>query len=197
MYTDIRSVIKGNIEAIDQGLRLVSALSDAQYQYIATPYVKSSVGQHFRHVVDMFFALINAKVLDCVDYDVRRRGASVESERLVAIAELERIRVWMLGCLDPAVLRSLAKIDSIAVQTEVTLEDTHSVVLSSNLVRELVFTSSHAVHHYALISVIAKFQGVELEENLGIAPATATFLRDEAHSLDAPSADRQGEACAQ
>ena len=60
-----------------------------------------------------------------------------------------------------------------------TLEETESTVIPTTEIRELVFVGSHAVHHYALISIIAQLQGIETEENLGIAPATASFLREE------------------
>ena len=37
----VETVIVGNLEALDQGLELVKALTDKQYNYIAKPYVLS------------------------------------------------------------------------------------------------------------------------------------------------------------
>ena len=52
-----KSVILGNVEAVQQGMRLIQSLTDEQYQYVAAPYVSSSIGQHFRHLIDLFCAV--------------------------------------------------------------------------------------------------------------------------------------------
>lgn len=173
----VRSVLVGNIEAIDQGIRLLDCVTDAQYRHLAVPYVRSSIGQHFRHVVDMFLAISNRRDVTLIDYDARRRGAKIETCRETATKELKVVKSWMSDRLVELDQGTLGMLIDVAIKTEVTIEATHSVELRSTMLRELVFTSSHAVHHYALISVIAKIQGVNLEPELGVAPATATFLR--------------------
>lgn len=191
---EFKHVIRGNIEAIHQGLDLISALSDEQYVHIASPYVSSSIGMHFRHVVDMYSALMandsRQQVTDIIDYDSRRRGALIEERRDIAIKELRSLEHWIMHLADAesalcdADVIEKQKQQSISVKSEVTLSDSHSVIVESSLIRELIFVSSHAVHHYALIGVIAKLQGVALSGSLGIAPATATFLREQGASSD-------------
>lgn len=176
------SILEGNIQAIDQGIALIDSLSDEQYNFIFSPYVKSTIGQHFRHVVDMFRAVISESLP--IDYDTRRRGASVETVRGIAIEELLGVRIWMLDKITDMPNQTSYLNDNIFIQSEVAINETRSVEIPSNRLRELVFASSHAVHHYALISVVAKLQGVSLDENLGVAPATATFLRNESETND-------------
>ncbi len=177
MKTDaVRSIIIGNIEAIDQGTQLLRTLTDEQYVFHDSPYIQSSIGQHFRHVIDMYMALVMGKSTGYIDYDIRRRGASVERSRQQAIAELEHVKRHISGYLQQVGMVS----EMVDVKTEVTVDETHSVTIRSSLIRELVFTSSHAVHHYALISVIAKIQGVAIDASLGVAPATARFMRTDA-----------------
>lgn len=191
----LEQVIRGNIEALDQGLTLVRSVSDEQYQKVVAPYASSSMGAHFRHILDMFFALkgpldddkkLNAAKQEplnkgtdtfrvLIDYDHRRRGALIETERSQAINEIEEIKQWVKN------LQSLCDHFgnfTVDVVTEVSLCDTQSVTVESNFLRELVFVSSHAVHHYALISLIAKLQNVELNDDIGLAPATVSFLRN-------------------
>jgi len=191
---EARSVIVGNIEAIDQGIELVGKLTDSQYCHVAAPYVQSSIGQHFRHVVDMFFAIVASSSEGIIDYDRRRRGAAIETERQAALNELAQAREAMQGLLSEIEL--LLEQPPVAIKSEVTIEQTHSVVINSTTLRELIFTSSHAVHHYALISVIAKLQGISLDKNVGIAPATATFLRNESNA-SGKSAQNDTLLCAQ
>lgn len=175
---NIKSIVAGNIQAIDQALSFLHQLNDAQYTSVQAPYVTSSIGQHMRHIVDVFFAITCRVDPVTIDYDVRRRGAEIETSRIVAIEELHQVRDWMASfeILPDAINQN----HPINIRTEVALEDTQSVELPTTIARELVFTSSHAVHHFALISIIAKLQGIELDESFGLAPATATFIRNEA-----------------
>ncbi len=184
----VRSIIIGNIEALDQGIHLVNALNDAQYCFIDPSYTQSSIGQHFRHIIDMFMVVAYPENPEIVDYDARRRGAEVETCRDTAIRELNVIKIYIsayLSDLDEA-YKLLGQ--DVVIKTEVTIDETHSVVLRSNKLREFVFTSSHAVHHYAVISMIAKIQGITLDKNIGVAPATATFLRGEVGDADVSEA---------
>ena len=177
----VRSVIRGNFEAVEQGLRLISSLTDEQYTNATAP-VKSSIGEHIRHILDMYFAIIR-RGGDTIDYDARRRGHIVESNKEQARIELSEVRDWLalfdLGMENLG--RNCERYNNprLNIKTEVTLEETESTVIPTTEIRELVFVGSHAVHHYALISIIAQLQGIETEENLGIAPATASFLREE------------------
>ncbi len=173
MKEAVRSIILGNIEALDQGIHLLASLNDEQYTFVDSQYIQSSIGQHFRHVIDIYMALVMGQGAGHIDYDIRRRGAEVERSRTQAISELEHVKRHITRYLNGDGVATA----SVNIKTEVSITKTHSVTISSPLIRELVFTSSHAVHHYALISVIAKIQGVELDEFLGVAPATASFLR--------------------
>jgi hypothetical protein len=47
-----------------------------------------------------------------------------------------------------------------------------SVWAASSLARELQFTLSHTVHHYALIALILRLQGFAPPADFGVAPAT-------------------------
>ena len=180
------AVILGNIEALDQGIDLVKNLTDEQYQHVASPFVTSNIGQHFRHLVDLFFSLVNGSESGEIDYDFRRRGADIESSRFVAVSEMNSIKGWLTTLKENSV--HLDELDKpVSLKSEVTLSQTSSVTFDSTMLRELVFTSSHAVHHYAIINIIAKMQGVETNNALGIAPSTASFLRDSMNKYNAGS----------
>ena len=214
-------VISGNIEALEQGVELLNCMTDEQYQHIAEPYVASSIGAHFRHVLDMFRALTdkisdgqfgknmtndtlkpegNVRAIssfvsseesdiDCIDYDHRRRGHCVETQRSVALEELHDT-LKVMHSLRENHSKGLTKADQpLEIKTEATLNSTHSVFLTSTVLRELIFVSSHAVHHYAVITIIAKLQGIRLGDYLGMAPATVSYLRD-LNTSDSESVNR-------
>ena len=49
---------------------------------------------------------------------------------------------------------------------------------TSSVERELQFLSSHTVHHYALIAVILRLNGVQPEEGFGVAPSTQRYWKE-------------------
>lgn len=168
------SCVTGNMDVIEQGIALLGSLSDDDYQYVAAPYVNSSIGEHFRHSLDLYCSLMNEKQTGVIDYDFRRRGASVEACRTTALRELEHIKQWLLA------LRSSDIYRHVEVKTEVSLHQQYSEQLTSSMARELIFVAAHAIHHYALIRVSALCCNAEVSAEFGIAPATASYLRGKA-----------------
>ncbi|PKH07678.1 hypothetical protein [Moritella sp. Urea-trap-13] len=165
-----KTVIKGNIEGLDQGIALLSGMTNEQYCMRAQPYIMSCIGEHLRHVLDLYYA-VKADV-DVIDYDVRRRGALVESCRLTGLAELACIKAWLLT-LQPQMMNT-----KIVMSTEVSVVNTLVAQVETTLIRELIFVSTHAIHHYALMDISAKLCDFNTPKNMGIAPATLTALRN-------------------
>ncbi|WP_017222997.1 hypothetical protein [Moritella dasanensis] len=165
------TVIKGNIEGLDQGIALLVAMTNEQYCMRAQPYILSCIGEHLRHVLDLYYAL-KADV-DVIDYDVRRRGALVESCRMTGLAELAEIKTWLLT-LQPQMMNT-----NMVMSTEVSVVNTLVTQVETSLIRELIFVSTHAIHHYALMDISAKLCDFNTPKNLGIAPATLTALRND------------------
>lgn len=168
---NLSPVLFGAVESLMQGAALVSSVSDTHYTRVCNPYVSSSMGEHVRHILDMFHAFEAGVAGDRMDYDFRRRGDRVEFERQKALAEFQ----YFINLLHELAERDLKT--AILVKTEVSLSENQSVNVASTVERELVFIASHAVHHFALIGVIARLQNVNLASQIGVAPATASYRR--------------------
>lgn len=168
------SCVTSNMDVIDQGITLLGSLSDDDYQHVASPYVNSSIGEHFRHSLDLYCSLMNEQKTGIIDYDFRRRGAAVEECRTTALRELKHIKQWLMA------LRSGDIYRHVEVKTEVSLHQQYSEQLTSSMARELIFVAAHAIHHYALIRVSALFCNANVSADFGIAPATASYLRGQA-----------------
>ena len=166
-----RTVIKGNIEGVDQGVALLTSMTNEQYCMRAKPYVNSCIGEHLRHVLDLYYAL--KEQVEIINYDVRRRGALVESCRVTGLNELQQIKTWLLS-LQPSMMNN-----KMIMSTEVSVIDTSVAQVETSLIRELIFVSSHAVHHYALMDISAKLCDFDTPDNMGVAPATLTALRND------------------
>lgn len=188
MSEQAQQILEANKEVLEQGIALLTSLVDEQYTRTCEPWLSSTIGQHFRHIVDMYLALMSAMesdYLEKVDYDYRRRGSRVELQVESGLEALRQIIHW-LDRLEPA---PVAK-QVLQLQTEVSLQQSAVITLDSSLVRELVFVASHAVHHYALIKVLVRHQGLCIAENFGVAPATASYLRSVTDEHGAPECVR-------
>jgi hypothetical protein len=164
--------VLANIEVVDQSIELLSQLTEQQYLYRALPYLESSIGEHTRHNIDLYIAIMEPKDNGLIDYDVRHRGSVVESDRQQAIAKFTQIKQWLLALTEQQI------VSTTLIKTEVSIKDTCCATLRSSMERELVFVASHTTHHLALMKVAAICCDAQVDKNLGYAPATTTYQRE-------------------
>ncbi len=165
----MHSVLLGGLEALEQAQELLGALNQTQYSYVALPHFSSSIGEHFRHWLDLFHALQSEPTR--VNYNLRRRGHPVERQLKTAHSEIAEIKQWMIGLTQEQLSQS------VVVETETQLSCQACCELDSTFARELTFATLHATHHFAMAKVIASLQGIEMDAQIGVAPTTATHLR--------------------
>ncbi len=167
--THSSQAIVGCIETLNQGYEFLETLSAEDYIYLAQPHVSSSIGEHFRHWLDLFHAI----KLDSsrIDYNVRRRGHQVERDIDVAKQEIRDLVTWLFSLPNGELHQP------VTVETEVMLSQTQVEEVSSTFVRELTFAALHATHHFAMAKVVASIRGVESDSRFGVAPTTATYQR--------------------
>lgn len=125
----------------------------------------ASIGQHVRHALDHFCAVLSGCVGEVIDYDHRRRDTPVEKSRregLAAIGELAARLCAMPGGSRDAVVRVRVMLSGSGDEAE----------LGSTLGRELAFAAHHAVHHFAMMSMIGRAMGATVPEGFGKAPST-------------------------
>lgn len=107
-----------------------------------------------------------------VSYDARERDVNVETKCACALALLENI-VAQLGALDDSGLD-----DVLSIGVEGARGGVSPCRASSTVARELDFLLSHTIHHYGLISLILRIQGVDPGEDFGVAPSTLRHLQE-------------------
>lgn len=166
------SSVTGAIEILNQGYEFLCSISDSDYLCSAKPHITSSIGEHTRHTLDLFHALITQEDLT-VDYNTRRRGHAVENERTIALSEIQYVINW-LKQVDPTLLST-----AITIETEVSMNNQVFHSIPSNIEREITFAALHANHHYAMIKVIATFLEIQTCHAFGYAPTTASYLREQ------------------
>lgn len=161
-------------EIVEQARAYLRSVTERNYVQVIRPQHQSSAGAHMRHILDHYQALMTGAETGLVDYDARHRGDRCEQDPRSALLRLDDVEQW-LRAFDSAQGER-----SVRVRTEISVSAQRVVTVQSTLARELVFVGSHAVHHYAMIGQISLLQGRTLDVSFGVAPATASFLRDQA-----------------
>lgn len=164
------AVSLGCIEALKQGKDCLQSLSDEQYNWAAAPHITSTIGEHFRHLLDLFHA-INLADGKAIDYNFRRRGHAVEKCRKTAIKEIDHLIRW-LECMSRVEL-----VEPVSIFTEVSMTETQAHSMVSTLERELTFVALHANHHFAMAKVTISLLDLKVSDSFGLAPNTLSYLR--------------------
>ena len=165
-FDDTRRIVNAAIAILDQGEDLLRALSAENYTRRVPLAFNACIGGHYRHCLDHFTSLLRSLDADEVDYDHRVRDVRIESQPDFALALTQQMRAQLerlpLGALDA----------SVRARCEVSYAHGDSPVTGSTFGRELVYAIAHAIHHYALISVMARLMDAQLPEHFGVAPST-------------------------
>jgi hypothetical protein len=165
-------MITSQIEILEQARLYLRSITQEEYVEIISPNFISSAGSHVRHIIDHYQSVISGIETGIIDYDLRLRGSKVEEKPQLALDKFDEIEAWM-SSLTESDLNQI-----ITLSTEVSTSTKEVQVVQTSLARELIFVGSHAVHHYAMITQISFAQSSTANTSFGIAPATATFLRE-------------------
>lgn len=172
-------MLTSHLEILEQGRLYLNSVTQEDYIEIISPNFISSAGSHIRHIIDHYQSIISGIETDVIDYDLRLRGSKVEEVPQLAIERLNDIEAWMKSLSSD----TLNKITSLS--TEVSTKNKNVQVVQTTVARELIFAGSHAVHHYAMIAQITFAQTTTANTSFGVAPATATYLREKNNSQKA------------
>ncbi|KAK9703694.1 hypothetical protein K7432_010595 [Basidiobolus ranarum] len=166
-------------EVLEQSKTLLNSLPNENSFVKESTYVpKSNIAKHTRHLVDHYRLLFvnlpdNSNIHKGhsswgVDYDSRDRNVPMETDKNVAIQEIEKLQFKILStCIPlstPVVVRAV--IDSGSEEES---------EFQSNYGRELWFCIHHAIHHHALIKAICIEHGIDIPNSFGVAPSTQKY----------------------
>lgn len=163
------NLLRANCELLQQGIQLLSRHDDTTFKATDPTSWGSGIGAHFRHVLDHYRSFLDGLEGDLIDYDNRERNTVEETDLGTA-----------LKCIsDIADRLESAEVDvsaSVRVKVRASTEG-ESVHSESSFGRELQFLVSHTVHHYALIAIASRMQGIYPNDSFGVAPSTLTYLK--------------------
>jgi uncharacterized damage-inducible protein DinB len=159
-----------NVEVLQRTRELLARLTEAQYGHVEARLSQATIGQHVRHVLDHYRLFLDGLPAGDVDYDARQRRTPVEANPAAALAQVDELIAGLRALPADLLTRTLR------VHQQGSYEAGRFDGCESRADRELLFLQSHAVHHQALIALLARAQGIDVPATFGMAPSSVAWL---------------------
>ena len=164
------SLLSAVEDVLQQGCALLHSVSGETYARKEDGPHGASLGAHYRHVLDHFVCLLDGLETRQIDYDQRRRNPEIENSVWEALFATEAV-IERFRRIPSDIFRS-----SCSVIYSVGYGENEAQAVSSNVAREVMFCVGHAIHHYAILKLIAAGRAVTLPYEFGVAPSTLKHL---------------------
>jgi hypothetical protein len=145
----------------------LSQLSPAQYIQPCKTLFNNTIGQHVRHIIELFQCLENGYEVGIVNYEKRRRDTQIETDKELAGRLLQEIH------------RGLSR-ENKPLKLEACYDDhiNEPIHLETNYHREIAYNLEHTIHHMALIRVgITEVAAIQLPDDFGVASSTVKYRK--------------------
>ena len=156
------SLFKSIRDSFVQLHALLTELRPEEYVY-PSPYLShATIGQHTRHIIEMYQCLLAGYETGEVCYDNRKRNPQIETNQNTA-AELLEVMLAAAEKPDKELVLKATYGDAGAAPLQ----------LATNYYRELAYNLEHTIHHMALIKVGLKELNKEaVGDTFGVASST-------------------------
>ena len=143
----------------------LNQLSNEEYTRSSKIIMNATIGQHVRHIIELFQCLEKGYETGIVNYEKRKRDYKIETDKQLAVELLKDI------------YRNIEKPNKeITLEAEDYCDDVQVVSIPSNYYRELAYNLEHTIHHMALIRVgVNEVSKVVLPEEFGVAYSTIKY----------------------
>lgn len=151
-------------KTLNELLDLLSQISDTDYSCPCHQLSNATIGEHTRHIIEMFQCLENQYEYGIVNYDIRKRDYLIQTNTDFA---------------QKCILQILNQIEkpnkSLQLQQII---DGEELLIDTNYNRELLYNLEHCIHHQAMIKVaVIQSETIKIDENFGVARSTIEYRK--------------------
>lgn len=140
----------------------LNQLSQQEYSTPCSTLFRNTIGQHVRHIIELYQCLEKGYDAGVVNYEKRKRDVAIETDKDFARSLLLEIHGGLGKANKDLVLE--ASYDEHAEAP---------ITISTNYFREIAYNLEHTIHHMALIRVgINEITSITLPEDFGVASST-------------------------
>ena len=157
-----------NFESIQNTLtelqKLITQLNSEDYCKSISNLSGATIGEHSRHIIELFQCVVNSYALGNLNYDNRERNTLIQTNRNYALATIDTL------------LEEIEKPNKkILLEQKISKE---ILQIETNYYREMVYNLEHCIHHQALIKVaILEMHYLTVDANFGVAPSTIEYRK--------------------
>lgn len=150
---------------LHQLLQTINMLSFDEYNQKIKLLSNSSIGEHTRHIIELFQQLMQGYDSGLINYDDRKRDIRIQQDIDFASETIAQIICNLNKPNKPLEIASnyISKKDKI----------------DSNFARELMYNIEHCIHHQAIIKIglIELNKQDSADDNFGVAKSTIEYRR--------------------
>ena len=155
---------KLNLEVLEELSDFLIQLKPEDFKEYSPVLKTASIGQHVRHILELYECLLIQYGSGVVSYDDRKRDKRLETDLDLAIAKIKEIQA-NLSFDDKELLLKMAV-------------ETDFETIRSSFNRELCYNLEHCIHHQALIKIACnQLDYITLPSGFGVAKSTIDYVK--------------------
>jgi len=145
----------------------LNKLDSHQYVYPCNNLSGNTIGQHVRHIIELFQCLEAGYRCGEVDYERRKRDKHIETDKEFATG------------LFPEIIQHIAKENKpLALLTYYDDRSGQPERIGTNYYREIAYNLEHTIHHMALIRVgLRELGNIPVDDSYGVASSTLKYRK--------------------
>jgi hypothetical protein len=122
----------------------------------------ATIGQHTRHIIELYQCLLAGYSSASINYDDRKRNTLYENDATAAVEAIREIQETLQQPDKPVKIFCGAAGGATGID--------------SNYYREVLYNLEHCIHHQALIKVaLLSIQDIQIDNSFGVAPSTLQY----------------------
>ncbi|MDE3234468.1 MAG: DinB family protein [Bacteroidota bacterium] len=155
-------MLQTSILTLEQLKDLLLLVNESTYIKQVDLLSEATIGQHTRHIIELYQCLLQGYESGIICYDKRGRNKLVENHRGTAIQQIDQIA------------QSIEQPNkTLVIEYEL---NGNSIQIESNYFREVMYNLEHTIHHQALIKIgVQLLSDILLPHSFGVAPSTLQY----------------------
>ena len=143
---------------------LLSQLSSDDYTWPCHGLSNATIGEHTRHIIEMFQCLEKQYETGTINYDHRKRDCRIQTDTTFAKEIINTI---------------ISQLDKPNKKLQLhQIVDGEELLIDSNYNRELLYNLEHCIHHQALIKVaVLQNDAIVIDKDFGVARSTIEYRK--------------------
>ena len=143
---------------------IINQLNFNEYNYKIALLSNATIGEHTRHIIELFQQLLSEYDSGNINYDNRKRDIRLQENIDFATEIIENI------------ITDIKKENKKLNIT--TLSNNQQSVIESNFERELLYNIEHCIHHQAIIKIgLLYLKKIDIHESFGVAKSTIKYRK--------------------